>query len=89
MIEPVDPLEGGEFDGFDMSPRTFASDYLCFEETDHGLRERVEAPMCQEMGLGRCHRRLTRMMIMEERLIDLACHKSFKTPDDVLFTETF
>lgn len=41
MIEPVDPLQSGELDGFQVSPRSAFADHLGFEQPDHRLREGV------------------------------------------------
>ena len=41
MVEPVDPLEGGELDGPEAAPRTEATDDLGLEEADHGLGEGI------------------------------------------------
>ena len=41
MIEPVDPAERGEFDGFQPAPPITAANDLSLEEADHGLRQGV------------------------------------------------
>jgi hypothetical protein len=41
MVEPVHPLEGGEFHGFSVAPGTAPMDHLGFEQTDDGLGERI------------------------------------------------
>ena len=41
IIEPVDPFESGELDGFEVSPRASPVDHLGLEEPDHGFGERV------------------------------------------------
>ena len=41
MVEPVDPLEGGIFDGLEGSPRATAPDDLGLEQADDGLGEGV------------------------------------------------
>lgn len=45
VVEPGHPLEGGVFDGFKAPPRATAADDLRFEQPDHRLGERVDAPM--------------------------------------------
>ena len=47
-VEPIDPGQRREFDGLEMTPRALPLNHLCLEEADDRLRERVEAPMCQE-----------------------------------------
>ena len=41
VVEPVDPREGGELDGFEGAPRPLPADHLGLEEADHGLGEGV------------------------------------------------
>ena len=41
MIEPVDPFESGELDGFDVSPRPAPVDHLGLVETVDALGQGV------------------------------------------------
>src|SRR5262245_49101815 len=41
MIEPIDPIKCGEFDGLEMPPRAFTSNHFRLEETDDGFSERI------------------------------------------------
>src|ERR1700692_186136 len=41
MIEPIYPLERGEFDGFKMTPRSLQTNHLRLEQADHRLGQRV------------------------------------------------
>jgi hypothetical protein len=41
IIESVDPVQGGEFDGFHVWPRSAPADNLRFEQPDHGLGQGV------------------------------------------------
>jgi hypothetical protein len=45
VVEPVDPLQGGELDGFQVTPGTAPPDHLGLEQADDGLRQRIDAPM--------------------------------------------
>jgi len=41
VIEPIDPLERGELDGLEVTPRSFGSDHFGLEEADDGFSERI------------------------------------------------
>ena len=41
VVEPVNPFEGGEFDGLEGVPRAAPMDDLRFEETVDGFRQSV------------------------------------------------
>ena len=41
VVEPVDPLEGGDLDGFEAAPRAASMDHLGLVEAVDGLGERV------------------------------------------------
>jgi hypothetical protein len=45
VVEPVDPIEGCEFDRFEALPRTAAPNDLGFVESVDGLREGIDAPI--------------------------------------------
>ena len=47
-VEPIDPLERGEFDCLEMPPRSLPLDHFRLEEADDRFGEGVEAPICQE-----------------------------------------
>ena len=40
-VEPVNPVEGGEFDGIDVAPRALAVDHFVLVETVDGLGQGV------------------------------------------------
>lgn len=41
LVVPVDPTEGGKFDGVDVLPRALAMDQLGFEQADFRLGQRI------------------------------------------------
>jgi hypothetical protein len=45
LVEPVDPVQGGEFEVVDAAPGPFVADALGLVEPDHGLSEGVDAPI--------------------------------------------
>ena len=83
MIKPIHPVERGKFHRLEMPPGSEAPNDFRFKEPDHRFRERVEAPMCQEWVSGR-RRGSARVMVTEQRVVDLPCHKALETADDVL-----
>ena len=48
MIEPVDPFEGRELDGFEIPPRPLTTNHFGLVQSDHRLGEGIDAPICQE-----------------------------------------
>ncbi|EWG98782.1 hypothetical protein Q427_28675 [Halomonas sp. BC04] len=40
MIEPVDPLQGSELNGFQMPPWSAPADHLRLEQSDHSFGQR-------------------------------------------------
>jgi len=44
-VEPVDPFEGGELDGFERSPRATLMDDLGLEQADDRFGESIDAPI--------------------------------------------
>jgi hypothetical protein len=51
MVEPIYPVERGEFDRLERSPRSLPANHFRLEEANHRLGEGVEAPICQESHL--------------------------------------
>ncbi len=45
IVEPIDPFEGGELDGFKGSPRALPMDDLGLVEAVDGLSQGVDAPI--------------------------------------------
>ena len=41
MVEPVDPLQGGELNGCQVPPWPASADYHRLEQPDHRLSQRV------------------------------------------------
>src|SRR4029453_5221767 len=41
MVKPIDPVERGEFDGLEMSPRPFPTNHLGLEEADDRFGHRI------------------------------------------------
>ena len=63
-------------------------DPFLLQTTEEGLSDRIEAPMCQECGKsagsGCSTARHASSMVLNERVIDLACDEALETANDVL-----
>lgn len=89
-VVPVHPAEGGEFDVVDGAPRSLvgSSDQFGLVQPVDRLRQSVDAPMCQDFGLGSLAG-LPVAVVGENSLVDLAGDESFQAADDVAFGEPF
>ncbi len=60
VVEPVDVLQGGQFDVVEALPRAAAADEFGLVETDEGLGGGVEAPISVKRLAGGSYRRVAR-----------------------------
>lgn len=51
-VEPVDPSEGGEFDGVDVAPWSLSVDQFVLVKTVHGLGEGVIVGLSGQSEIG-------------------------------------
>jgi len=63
-------------------------DPFLLQAAEEGLRDSIEAPMCQECCLGGHRHGIASPMIGQEPVVDLARNEALQAADDVSFTET-
>ena len=85
IVEHVDVVSDGGHGIGARTPDQFLQ--LRLQRPGEALDHRVEAPMCQESVSG-CRAGGARVMVTEQRVVDLACHEAREAADDVLFAQT-
>lgn len=87
---PVDPFDDCDLELAAGAPGAVELDEFGFEGAFEGFGRGVDAPICQECrggvsgGLGEGG---PRPVVVDERVVDLACDKALQTADDVLLRE--